>query len=75
MGRDPSAGEIVMNEAQFRMGLIFLTRFASLTPKLTFPCFFSPSDFSWKCISIFLRRNKTRRSKNLKLYLPKGRVV
>ena len=41
MGRDPSAGELVMNEAQFRMGLIFLIRFVSLTPKLTFPFLFS----------------------------------
>lgn len=42
MGRDPRAGELVMNEAQFRMGLIFLLSFASLTPKFNIPLFLLP---------------------------------
>ena len=44
-------------------------------PQINIPLFLFPIWLSWKCITIFLRRNKTWRSKNLKLYLPKGRVV
>lgn len=75
MGRDPRAGELVMNEVQLSMDFIFLLGFASLILKLTFPYFFYLSDLSWRDIIVFLKINNIWRSKSSKPYIPKGRVA